>query len=74
MGRPRHPAWSANLDAAEHAEIHSGGERFKVRVRRLTGADRDRAWHRAVAYWPGYTMEQRLATGRPFRLYELTRI
>ncbi|GAB2724174.1 nitroreductase/quinone reductase family protein [Nocardia thraciensis] len=73
-GRPEHPAWSANLAAADHAEIHSGGERFKVHVRRLTGSERDRAWHRAVAYWPGYTMEQRLATGRPFRLFELTRV
>ncbi len=73
-GRPEHPAWSANLNAADHAEIHSGGERFKVRVRRLTGPDRDRAWHRATTYWPGYTMEQRLTPTRPFRLYELTRI
>ncbi|WP_024804574.1 nitroreductase family deazaflavin-dependent oxidoreductase [Nocardia sp. BMG51109] len=73
-GRPAHPAWSANLDAADHAEIHSDGERFKVRVHRLTGPDRDRAWQRAVAYWPGYTMEQRLAGPRIFRIYELTRI
>ncbi|MBF6327763.1 nitroreductase family deazaflavin-dependent oxidoreductase [Nocardia transvalensis] len=73
-GSKDHPAWSANLNAAEHAEIHSNGERFKVRVRRLTGPDREAAWHRAVAYWPGYTMEQRLAHPRRFRLYELTRI
>ncbi|MFI5776566.1 nitroreductase family deazaflavin-dependent oxidoreductase [Nocardia sp. NPDC051570] len=73
-GRPGHPVWSANLNAADHAEIHSGGERFKVRVRRLAGADRAAAWERAVAYWPGYAMEARLARPREFRLYELTRI
>ncbi len=73
-GRPGHPAWSANLDAAEHAEIHSGGEHFKVRVRRLAGPERDSAWQRAVAYWPGYTMEQRLAGPRLFRIYQLSRI
>ncbi|MBF6175739.1 nitroreductase family deazaflavin-dependent oxidoreductase [Nocardia blacklockiae] len=73
-GRPEHPAWSANLNAAEHAEIHSGGERFKVRVRRLAGSERDSAWQRAVTYWPGYRMEQRLAGSRVFRIYQLTRI
>ncbi len=73
-GRPGHPAWSANLDAADHAEMHSGGERFKVQVRRLAGSERDSAWRRAVAYWPGYTMEQRLAGARVFRIYQLSRI
>ncbi|MFF0490261.1 nitroreductase family deazaflavin-dependent oxidoreductase [Nocardia sp. NPDC004068] len=73
-GRPEHPAWSANLAAAEFAELHSGGERFKVRVRRLTGEERAAAWQRAVDYWPGYLMEARLSRGREFRLFELTRI
>ena len=73
-GRPQHPSWSANLAAAEHAEIHGGGERFKVRVHCLTGAERDRAWERAIDCWPGYAMEQSLAPERPFRLFELTRI
>jgi deazaflavin-dependent oxidoreductase (nitroreductase family) len=72
-GRPEHPSWSANLSAADHAEMHSGGERFEVKVRQLTGDERERAWRRAVAYWPGYAMEQRLAGDRRFRLYELTR-
>ncbi len=73
-GRPQHPSWSANLCAADHAEIHSRGERFKVRVRRLRGAERDRAWERAIERWPGYTMEQGMVPERPFRLFELTRI
>ncbi|ATL67496.1 nitroreductase family deazaflavin-dependent oxidoreductase [Nocardia terpenica] len=73
-GRPDHPSWSANLNAADHAEIHTRGERFKVRVNRLTGPAREAAWHRATTYWPGYTMEERLAHPRQFRLYQLTRI
>jgi deazaflavin-dependent oxidoreductase (nitroreductase family) len=73
-GRPHHPSWSANLNAAEFAELHSRGERFKIRVRRLTGPDRCRAWQHAIASWPGYEMEQGLAPDRPFRLFEFTRI
>ncbi|WP_309230687.1 nitroreductase family deazaflavin-dependent oxidoreductase [Nocardia sp. SYP-A9097] len=72
-GQARHPSWSANLGAADHAELHVDGERFTVNVRALEGVDRERAWQRAVAFWPGYVMEQRLAGNRTFRLFELTR-
>ncbi|MTE12736.1 nitroreductase family deazaflavin-dependent oxidoreductase [Nocardia sp. CT2-14] len=72
-GRPRQPAWSANLRAADRAELLVRGERFPVRARQLTGAERDRAWRRALDFWPGYAMEQRLAGARRFRLFELTR-
>ena len=73
-GRPEHPAWSANLMAADHAELHCDGARFKVKVRMLASAERASAWQRAIDFWPGYTMEQRLAGQRQFRLFELTRI
>ncbi|RMI32388.1 nitroreductase family deazaflavin-dependent oxidoreductase [Nocardia stercoris] len=73
-GRPEHPSWSANLNAVADAEINVGGDVFKVRVRRLTGADRDRMWRFVTDYWSGYGMEQRLARNRVFRMYELTRI
>ncbi len=73
-GGPQHPSWSANLNAAEYAELHMRGERFKVRVQRLSGPERYRAWQRAVEVWPGYAMEQELVPGRLFRLFELTRI
>ncbi|WP_067574219.1 nitroreductase family deazaflavin-dependent oxidoreductase [Nocardia acidivorans] len=72
-GQREHPSWSANLAAADHAELHVDGERFTVHVRQLHGVDRERAWARAVAFWPGYVMEQRLAGTRTFRLFELTR-
>ncbi|MFF2556249.1 nitroreductase family deazaflavin-dependent oxidoreductase [Nocardia sp. NPDC058058] len=72
-GKPKHPAWSSNLAAADHAELHIDGERFTVNVRTLDGVDRERAWARAIAFWPGYAMEQRLAGARVFRMFELTR-
>ncbi|MFD7846384.1 nitroreductase family deazaflavin-dependent oxidoreductase [Nocardia sp. NPDC059764] len=72
-GKPEQPSWSANLRHAEAAELTVRGERFSVRVRELTGDDRDRAWRRALEFWPGYAMEQRLAGTRRFRLFELTR-
>lgn len=72
-GKPDQPSWAANLRHAETAELEVRGERFPVHVRELTGADRDRAWRRALEFWPGYAMEQRLAGARRFRLFELTR-
>ncbi|WP_157762541.1 nitroreductase family deazaflavin-dependent oxidoreductase [Nocardia yamanashiensis] len=72
-GQHRHPSWSANLTTADHAELHVNGEHFTVNVRQLTGIDRERAWQRALTFWPGYAMEQRLAGNRRFRLFELTR-
>ncbi|NUS44267.1 MAG: nitroreductase family deazaflavin-dependent oxidoreductase [Mycobacteriaceae bacterium] len=72
-GRPKHPAWSANLLVADKAELHRRGDRFPVTVTPLDGPARDAAWQRAVAFWPGYAMEQRMASHRPFRLFELRR-
>jgi deazaflavin-dependent oxidoreductase (nitroreductase family) len=72
-GRPEHPQWTANLNAATEVTIRSDGEEFPARVRQLSGAERKRAWERAVAYWPGYLMEQQLAGSRAFRLFELIR-
>jgi deazaflavin-dependent oxidoreductase (nitroreductase family) len=70
-GRPHHPHWTANLTAATEVTIRSDGKEFRAHVRRLSGAERERAWKRAVAYWPGYLEEQQLALGRAFRLFEL---
>jgi deazaflavin-dependent oxidoreductase (nitroreductase family) len=70
-GRPRHPSWSTNLLHADKAELSLDGNRLPATVHQLTGADRDAAWRRAVTFWPGYLMEQRLAGDREFRLFEL---
>ncbi|MET8650516.1 nitroreductase family deazaflavin-dependent oxidoreductase [Nocardia aurea] len=73
-GSPRHPVWSANLRAVETALVGLHGETFPVRVTELTGVDRERAWQRAVEFWPGYRVEERLAGGREFRMFELRRL
>jgi deazaflavin-dependent oxidoreductase (nitroreductase family) len=72
-GRSHHPQWTTNLTAATEVTIRSHGAQFRAQVRQLSGAERERAWERAVAYWPGYLMEQQLAAGRAFRLFQLIR-
>ncbi|MGK8522591.1 nitroreductase family deazaflavin-dependent oxidoreductase [Nocardia asteroides] len=70
-GRADHPAWSANLRAAQTASVRYKGERFPVTVREIAGVERDRVWARAVELWPGYAMEYELSGGRVFRIFEL---
>ncbi|MGQ4599738.1 nitroreductase family deazaflavin-dependent oxidoreductase [Nocardia sp. R6R-6] len=72
-GSPEHPAWSANLRAAESASVRCKGEQFQVAIREITGAERERFWDLAVEFWPGYTMEYELSGGREFRIFELRR-
>ncbi|WP_433716278.1 nitroreductase family deazaflavin-dependent oxidoreductase [Nocardia sp. CA-084685] len=72
-GSPKHPAWSANLRAADTAIVRLEGERFEVTVSEVTGMDRKRAWDLAVEFWPGYEMECELSGGRIFRIFELRR-
>ncbi|MBF6205103.1 nitroreductase family deazaflavin-dependent oxidoreductase [Streptomyces gardneri] len=73
-GSAEHPAWSANLRAAQTAQVRYKGEQFPVAVRELTGVERERVWERAVALWPGYAMEHELSGGRVFRIFELRRV
>ncbi|MEU8901634.1 nitroreductase family deazaflavin-dependent oxidoreductase [Nocardia sp. NPDC048505] len=70
-GRAKHPVWSANLRAAEQARVCYRGDCAPAAVTEVTGAERQRAWDRAVAFWPGYRMESELAGGRRFRIFEL---
>lgn len=70
-GSPAHPAWSANLRAADTAQVHLRGTTFPVTVTELHGADREQAWKHAVDFWPGYLLEEGLADGRRFRVFEL---
>lgn len=72
-GSTHHPAWSTNLRAAGTALVHLHGETFPVSATELEGLDRARAWERVVEYWPGYRVEEELAGGREFRIFELRR-
>ncbi|NKY26124.1 nitroreductase family deazaflavin-dependent oxidoreductase [Nocardia gamkensis] len=73
-GGPKHPAWSANLRAAQTASVRHKGEQFPATVREITGVERKRVWDLAVEFWPGYAMEYELSGGRVFRIFELRRV
>ncbi len=53
-GQAKHPAWYYNLRANPVAEVTRGGVTRTLTARELTGAERDAAWTRALALYPGY--------------------
>ncbi|WP_428934888.1 nitroreductase/quinone reductase family protein [Streptomyces sp. ACT015] len=61
-GSPRHPDWYRNLLAHPHVTVESGVFTYEARAVVLTGADRDRAWERAVAGDPGWAAYQEKTT------------
>ena len=71
-GRPHHPSWSANLQAAQRVNVRGYGDTFTAKARLLTGDERDRAWATVLAHWPNYQIAQDRAGGRQFRLFLLT--
>jgi deazaflavin-dependent oxidoreductase (nitroreductase family) len=66
----RHPAWTANLLAHPDAAITVRGRRMPVRAERIPDAERDAAWARIEAQWPGYRAYER-DSGRTVRLFRL---
>jgi len=58
--------------AAREVTVLQRGEQFRASVRMLTGAERARAWQRALQLWPNYELAQRIA-GREFRIFALKR-
>lgn len=53
-GRPKHPSWYYNLRANPNVGVTVGGQTAVWTARELDGAERDAAWARAVALYPGY--------------------
>lgn len=51
-GMPDEPQWFRNLRATDRAEVEVAGTRTTVRVRVLTGEERDAAWQRIVVRAP----------------------
>lgn len=70
-GQPHHPAWTANLLAAETATVEASGDVATVRPHLLEGADRDAAWETVVAAWPVYEDYQRSVPDRTLRVFRL---
>ncbi|WP_245534460.1 nitroreductase family deazaflavin-dependent oxidoreductase [Xylanimonas cellulosilytica] len=72
FAQEKHPAWTYNLLAHPDAAITVRGRRIAVRARLITAADeREAAWARIEAQWPGYRAYER-DSGRVVRLFRLT--
>ena len=58
-GAPAHPVWYHNLKAhPDEVTIQDGPEPVAMRVREVSGAERDAWWERAVAAYPPYAEYQ----------------
>ena len=64
FGHPRHPAWYHNLQANGQATLTVEGKRKAYEAREAQGAERQEAWKRAVALYPGYDAYRRRAAER----------
>jgi deazaflavin-dependent oxidoreductase (nitroreductase family) len=70
FAQERHPGWTYNLLADPAATVTVRGRRMPVRATLIDDADRDAAWARIEAQWPGYRGYER-DSGRVVRLFRL---
>jgi deazaflavin-dependent oxidoreductase (nitroreductase family) len=72
-GAPRHPVWYYNLKAnPDEVTLQDGAEPVEVRVRQLSGDERNQWWDRAVAAYPPYAQYQ-TRTSRQIPVFLATR-
>jgi len=72
-GSPKHPVWYYNLKAhPDEVTIQDGPEPFSVRVREVTGDERQAWWERAVAAYAPYA-EYQERTERTIPVFVATR-
>ena len=73
-GAPTNPDWYYNLSAAGHGRVERGTETYKVTVRELKGAERDRIYAEQARRYPGFAEYERQTAGvRVIPVLELTR-
>ena len=73
-GAPTNPDWHSNLTAAGHGSAERGTETYKVAVRELTGAERDRIYAEQARRYPGFAGYARQTAGvRTIPVLELSR-
>ena len=73
-GAPSHPDWYANLIAAGDGSVERGTETYKVTVREVTGAERDRIYAEQARRYPGFAEYASQTAGvRTIPVLELTR-
>jgi F420H(2)-dependent quinone reductase len=53
-GAPQHPVWYYNLVAHPEIELQDGPQKQAMRVRIVTGEERQAWWERSVAAFPPY--------------------
>ncbi len=72
-GAPTHPVWYHNLKAdPESVQIQDGPEPFAVRIRELSGSQRQEWWQRAVRAFPPYA-DYQAKTDRQIPVFLATR-
>jgi len=73
-GAPTNPDWYFNLTAAGDASVERRTETYKVTVRELTGAERDRIYAAQARRYPGFAEYARQTAGiRTIPVLELKR-
>jgi deazaflavin-dependent oxidoreductase (nitroreductase family) len=73
-GAPTNPDWYYNLASAGDGSVERGTETYKVTVRDLTGAERDRVYAEQARRYPGFAEYARQTAGvRTIPVLELTR-
>jgi deazaflavin-dependent oxidoreductase (nitroreductase family) len=73
-GAPTNPDWYRNLIAAGEGSVERGAETYKVTVREVTGAERDRIYAEQARRYPGFAEYARQTAGvRTIPVLELRR-
>ena len=73
-GVPSNPDWYYNLIAAGDSSVERRTETYKVTVRELTGAERDRIYAEQARRFPGFAEYERQSAGvRTIPVLELAR-
>jgi deazaflavin-dependent oxidoreductase (nitroreductase family) len=74
-GAPQHPDWYFNLTAAGEGSVERGAEAYPVKVRELTGEERDRVFGEQARRYPGFAEYAKKTAGiRTIPVLELTRV
>lgn len=74
-GAPTDPDWYRNVVAVERTTVERGAETYAVRVREVTGADRDRIYGEQARRYPGFAgYEEKTASIRTIPVVALERV
>ena len=73
MGQQKHPAWRYNLEAHPEIEVQMAGERFTVRARVLSDAEKGEVWDDIRKVIPQMNVYER-RTDRNIRVFRLSRV